>query len=94
MAECHLVMLCCSMRLLMYVHSVLFIRHTGSLITSRACRPGIEKDQRHATLEDWEAAAQAFFEAYRLDPSNETLAAAFQDAIRHGQAAAAGTEPQ
>jgi len=46
------------------------------------------------SLEDWEAAAQAFFEAYRLDPSNETLAAAFQDAIRHGQAAAAANEPQ
>ena len=45
-------------------------------------------------LEDWEAAAQAYFEAYRLDPSNETLAVAFQDAIRQGQAVAAAKEPQ
>ena len=36
-------------------------------------------------LELYEDAAQAFFEAYRLDSSNPQLAQAFQEAIRLGQ---------
>lgn len=33
-------------------------------------------------LERWEAAAQAFFEGFRMDPQNEALAKAFQQAVR------------
>ena len=36
-------------------------------------------------LELFEDAAQAFFEAYRLDSSNAELAQAFQESIRLGQ---------
>lgn len=46
------------------------------------------------TLEQWENAAQAFFEAYRLDPGNADLAAAFQQAVACGQAAHSKQQPQ
>lgn len=36
-------------------------------------------------LELYEDAAQAFFEAYRLDSSNPELAQAFQESIKLGQ---------
>ncbi len=41
---------------------------------------------REALLQ-WEGAAQAFFESYRLEPTNDDLAAAFQRAVSRGQQA-------
>ena len=38
-------------------------------------------------LMQWETAAQAFFEAYRLDSSNDALATAFQEAVQKGREA-------
>ena len=35
----------------------------------------------------WEPAAQAYYEAYHLDPTNNQLAAAFQRAIEQGRKA-------
>lgn len=36
-------------------------------------------------LEQYEAAAQAFYEAYALDPSSDMLARDFQDAVARGR---------
>ena len=38
-------------------------------------------------LLQWEVAAQAFFEAYRLDSTNDALATAFQEAIQKAREA-------
>ena len=43
-------------------------------------------------LLQWEAAAQAFFEAYRLDPTNDELAQAFQEAVQKGREAHGETQ--
>ena len=38
-------------------------------------------------LQMWEPAAQAYYEAYHLEPTNKQLAAAFQRAIEQGRKA-------
>lgn len=45
-------------------------------------------------LLQWEDAAQALFEAYRLDSTNEVIAAAFQRAVASGQQAHANQQQQ